>query len=130
MFQSVSCKCITLLLQSCPKDIFSVSLRMHGKSAQRRHAKHKKTSRGIFSQRNPVALCNENNMKANERLSGFRKSLAIFKSHYSFQHYFYCLDIKQFFLVRVSVYNDKKMIGKSFTRLELQKYSVDQNPTN
>ena len=66
--------------------VYPVSLRMHSKSAQRKPAKHKKTSRGKVSKRSLVALCEENNLEAKKRHSGVLKKLAINESHYSSRH--------------------------------------------
>ena len=58
-----------------PKRVYPVSLRMHNKSAQRKAAKHKKTSRGKISQRRSTIVSETYNMEAKKRHSGVRKRL-------------------------------------------------------
>ena len=55
-----------------PKRVHPLSFRMHRKHAQRKPAKHKKTSTGQFSQR----VSKTYNLKANKRHSGVRKRLS------------------------------------------------------
>ena len=56
-----------------PKRVFPVSLRMHNKSAQRKPAKHKKTSRGKFSKRSSTIVLKTYNLEAKKSYSGVRK---------------------------------------------------------
>ena len=56
-----------------PKIVYPVSLRMHNKSAQRKPAKHKKTSRGIFSKRGSTIVSKTYDLEAEKRHSGIRK---------------------------------------------------------
>ena len=56
-----------------PKRVLPVSLRMHKKSAQRKPAKHKKTSRGKISKRGSPIVSKTLNLEANKRNSGVRK---------------------------------------------------------
>ena len=56
-----------------PKRVYSVSLRMHNKSAQRKPAKQKKTSRGKISMRNLTIVFKTHNLEAKKRHSGVRK---------------------------------------------------------
>ena len=65
-------KCFPLVL---PKRVYPVSLRMHNKSAQRKPAKHKKTSRGKFPKRVSTLVSKTYNLKAKKRHSGVRKTL-------------------------------------------------------
>ena len=62
-----------------PKRVYLVSLRMHNKSAQRKPAKHKKTSRGINSKRGSTILSKTYNLEAKKRHSGVRKGLQLIK---------------------------------------------------
>ena len=55
-----------------PKKVYPVSLRMHNISAQRKPAKHKKTSRGKFSKRCSTIVSKMNNLEAKKRHSGVR----------------------------------------------------------
>ena len=55
-----------------PKRVNPVSLRMHIKSAQRKPAKHKKTSRGKISKRRSTFLSKTYNLEAKKRYSGVR----------------------------------------------------------
>ena len=57
------------LAQKCS----SVSLRMHNKSAQRKPAKHQKTSRGKISKRGSTIVYKTYILEAKNRHSGFRK---------------------------------------------------------
>ena len=56
-----------------PKRVYPVSLRMHNKSAQRKPAKHKKTSRGKISERSSTIVSKTYNLEAKKRHSGVRK---------------------------------------------------------
>ena len=56
-----------------PKRFYPVSLRMHNKSAQRKRAEHKKTSRGEISKRGLTIVSKTYNLEAKKRHSGVRK---------------------------------------------------------
>ena len=56
-----------------PKRVYPVSLRMHKKSAQRKPAKHKKTSRGKISKRGSTIVSKTYNLETKKRHSGVRK---------------------------------------------------------
>ena len=56
-----------------PKRVYPVSLRMHNKSAQRKPAKHKKTSRGKISKQGSTIVSETYNLEAKKRYSGVRK---------------------------------------------------------
>ena len=56
-----------------PKRVYPVSLRMHNKSAQRKPAKHKKTSHGKISTRGSTNVSKTYNLEAKKRYSGVRK---------------------------------------------------------
>ena len=58
-----------------PKRVYPVSLRMHNKSAQRKPAKHKKTSRDKISKRGSTILFKMYNLEAKKRHSGVQKRL-------------------------------------------------------
>ena len=53
-----------------PKRIYPISLRMHNKSAQRKPAKHKKTSRVQISKRGSTVVSKTYNLEAKKRHSG------------------------------------------------------------
>ena len=56
-----------------PKRVCRVSLRMHNKSAQRKPAKHKKTSRGKISKRALTIVSKAYNLEVKKRHAGVRK---------------------------------------------------------
>ena len=56
-----------------PKGVYPVSLRMHNKFAQRKPAKHKKTSRRKLSKRGSTIVSKTYNLEARKRHSGVRK---------------------------------------------------------
>ena len=56
-----------------PKRVYPVSLRMHNKSAQRKPAKHKKTTRDKISKRSSTIVSKMYNLEAKKRHSGDRK---------------------------------------------------------
>ena len=56
-----------------PKRVYPVSLRMHIKSAQRKPAKHKKTTRGKISKRGSTIVSKTYNLEGKKRHSGVRK---------------------------------------------------------
>ena len=55
------------------KRVYPVSLRMHNKFAQRKPAKHKKTSRGKISKRGSTIVSKMYNLEAKKKHSGVRK---------------------------------------------------------
>ena len=57
------------------KRVYPVSLPMHNKSAQRKPAKHKKTTRGKISKQGSTIVSKTYNLEAKERPSGVRKRL-------------------------------------------------------
>ena len=58
-----------------PKRVYQLSLRRHFKSAQRKPAKHKKTSRGKISKRGSTFVPENHNLEAKKRPSGVQKML-------------------------------------------------------
>ena len=55
------------------KRVYPVSLRMHNKSARRKPAKHKKTSRGKIAERGSNIVSKTYTLEAKKRHSGVRK---------------------------------------------------------
>ena len=68
------------------KRVYAVSLRMHNKSAQRKPAKHKKTSPGKISKRRLTIVSKTYNLEAKKRRSGVRKRVTAPLSYYSSSH--------------------------------------------
>ena len=68
------------------KRVFPVSLRMHNKSAQRKLASHKKTSRGKISRQSLVTIAKKNNLEAKKKSSVVRKRIATNSRHYTSLH--------------------------------------------
>ena len=56
-----------------PKKVCPASLRMHNKSAQRKPARHKKTSPGKFSKRGATVVLKTYNLETKKRHSSVRK---------------------------------------------------------
>ena len=56
-----------------PKRVFTVSLRMHSNSAQKKSAKHNKTSRGKISKRGLTIVSKTNILESKKGPSGIRK---------------------------------------------------------
>ena len=69
-----------------PKRVYPVSMRMHSKSAQRKLANHKKTSRGRVSRRSFATIAKTNNLEAKKKRSVVRKRIATKSSHYTSRH--------------------------------------------
>ena len=69
-----------------PKKVYPVSMRMHSKSAQRKLASHKKTSRGKFSRRSLVTIAKKNNLEAVKKCSVVTKKIATIGRHYISRH--------------------------------------------
>ena len=69
-----------------PKRVYPVSMRMHSKSAQRKFANHKKTSRGKVSRRSLVTIAKKKNLEAKKKRSVVRKRIATNSSHYTSSH--------------------------------------------
>ena len=65
-----------------PKRVYPVSMRMQSKSAQRKLANHKKTSRGKVSRRSVATIVKKNNLEAKKKHSVVRKRIATNSSHY------------------------------------------------
>ena len=103
---------------------------MHNKSAQRKPAKHKKTSRGKISKRGSTIVSKMYNLEAKKRHSGVQKGLQLIKvlKLLLLQSFNISFDMDQFVLVPASVYN-KGLIIQSVTKRELPKYQPSQNPT-
>ena len=98
MFQSLSRKCKSHFLQSCPKEFIRVSMRMHSKSTQRKLASHKNTSRGKVSRQSLVTIPKKNNLEAKKKSSVVRRSITIDSSHYTSRHQSYVLIWSSLFL--------------------------------
>ena len=60
-----------------PKRVYPVSLRMHDKSARRKPANHKKTSRGKISKRGSTIVSKTYKLEAKKRHSGVRKRVTV-----------------------------------------------------
>ena len=69
-----------------PKRVYPVSMRMHSKSAQRKLASHKKTSRGKISRRSLFIVAKKNNLEAKKKAFVVRKRIATNSSHYTSRH--------------------------------------------
>ena len=69
-----------------PKRVYPVSLRMHNKSAQRKAAKHKKTSPDKISKRISTIVSKNYNLEAKKRHSDVRKRVTAHSSYYSSRH--------------------------------------------
>ena len=69
-----------------PKRVYSVSMRMHSKSTQRKLAIHKKTSRGKVSRRSVATIAKQNNLEAKKKRSVVRKRIATNSSQYTSRH--------------------------------------------
>ena len=65
---------------------YPFSMRIHSKSAQRKLASHKKTSRGNVSRRCLVTIAKKNNLEAKKKRSVVRKRLANNSSHNTSRH--------------------------------------------
>ena len=81
-----------------PKRVYPFSMQMHSKSAQRKHASHKKTSRGKVSRRSLVTIAKKNNLEAKKKRSVVRKRIATNSSHYTSRHYSFVLIWSSLFL--------------------------------
>ena len=68
------------------KRVYPVSMQMHNKSAQRKLASHKKTSRGKVSRRNLVTIAKKINLEAKKKCSVVRKRIATIGRHYTSRH--------------------------------------------
>ena len=66
-----------------PKRVYPVSLLRYNKSAQRKPAKHKKTSRGKILKRSSTTVSKAYNQEAKNRHFGVRKRVTAQKSYYS-----------------------------------------------
>ena len=87
-----------LLSSVLPKRVYPVSMRMHKKSAQRKLANHKKTSRGKVSRRSSATITKKNNLEAKKKRSVVRKRIATNSSHYTSRHYSFVLIWSSLFL--------------------------------
>ena len=110
------------------KGVHPVSSRMHNKSAQRKHAKHKKTLHGKFSKRGLTIVCKNVQLGSKEETFwrpkvGYSPLKIIILTSLTI-----CLDMEQFVPVPASVYN-KSLITLSVMKQELPKYQPSQNPT-
>ena len=69
-----------------PKRVYPVSMRMHSKSAQKKLANHKKTSRGKVSRRSLVTIAKKNNLEPMKKRFVVRKRIATNSSRYTSHH--------------------------------------------
>ena len=69
-----------------PNRVYPVSMRMHSKSAQRKLASLKKTSRGKLSRQSLATIAKKNNLEAKKKRSVVRKRIATISSHYTSRH--------------------------------------------
>ena len=69
-----------------PKTVYPVSMRMHSKSTQRKHASHKKTSRGEISRQSLATDAKKDNLEAKKERSVVRKNIPSNSSHYTSRH--------------------------------------------
>ena len=69
-----------------PKRYYPVSMRVLSKSAQRKLASHKKTSRGKVSRPSLVTFAKENNLEAKKKRSVVRKRIATIGRQYTSRH--------------------------------------------
>ena len=109
-----------------PERVYPVSLRMHNKSAQRKPAKHKKTSRGKISKRGSTIVSKTNNLEAKKTFWRPKEAYSSLKL-LLLPSLTICLDREQFVLVPASVYN-KSLITPSATKQDLPKYQPLPNP--
>ena len=103
-----------------PKRVYPFSLRKHNKSAQRKPAKHKKTSRGKISRRSSTIVSKSYNLEAKKTFWRPKKAYSSLK-FLLLSSLTICLDMEQFGFVPASVYN-KSLITQSATKQELPKY--------
>ena len=61
-------------------------MRMHSKSAQRKRASHKKTSRGKVSRLRLATNAKKNNLEAKKKRSVVRKGIVTISRHYNSRH--------------------------------------------
>ena len=66
--------------------VYPVSLRMHSKSAQRKLANHKKTSRGKVSKQSSTVVSKKNNLEAKKKRSVVSKRIATNSRQYTSRH--------------------------------------------
>ena len=113
------------------KRVYPVPLRMLNKSAQRKLAKHKKTSRGKFQSEAWLLSLKSTTWKQRRDIIAPEKGLHLTKNIIILpviSSLTSCLGMEQFVLVPASVHN-KSLITQSVTKQELSKYQPSQNPT-
>ena len=111
-----------------PNRVYPISMRKHSKSAQKKLASHKKTSRGKVSRRSLVTIAKKNNLEAKKKRSVVRKKVANKRQSLHLGSLIVCLDMEQFVLVPASVFN-KSVTTQSVTKQELPKVKAEQPPT-
>ena len=77
VFQWFSRKCKSHILQSCPKNVYPVSMRMHSKSLQCKFANQKKTSRGKVSRRSLATIAEKTTWKQRRKVLSSEKRFQI-----------------------------------------------------
>ena len=90
--------------QFCPEKFIQFLKQLHTKSAQKRPAKHEKTSRGKISKLVLVVFSEKNNFDAKKRCSAFLKAVTAREILFYFLSLNTCLYMQQFDLVPPSVY--------------------------
>ena len=113
-----------------PKRIYPFSMRMHNKSAQRKLASHKKTSRGKVSRRSLATIAKKNNLEAKKKRPFVRKRIATNSSHYISRHQSFVLIWSSLFSSQLlCITREREIPAQSVTKQELPKYKAEQPPT-
>ena len=110
-----------------PKRVYPVSLRVQNKSAQRKPAKHKKTSLGKISKQGSTTVSKRTIWKQRRDFLASERGLQL-NEVILLPSLTICLDMEQFVLFLASGYN-KSLITQSDIKQELPKYQPSQNST-
>ena len=86
VFQSLSRKCKSHFLQSCPEEFIRFLCECIVNLLKRNFVSHKHTSRGEVSRRCLATIAKMNNLEAKKKRSVVRKRIATNSSHYTSRH--------------------------------------------
>ena len=100
----------------------------HCQPASRKFVRSKKKSRPEVQRRNSRTVFKENNLEATKKSTFVTKKIIAQENNFPSSSLIFCLEIEQFVLVPLSVYNSSNN-STIVTKQELPKYKPEQTPT-
>ena len=127
-FQHFSLTCKIQFLKTCPKEFIRFSKRVDCQSAARKLVRSKKKSRPKVHRRKSRTVFKKKNLEATKKSNFVPKRIIAHKKLFPPSSFIICLEMDQFVLVPVSVY-DSSNNSTIVAEQELPKYKPEQTPT-